>query len=58
MVNLVRRSCGDRDAAVAAAAALGVVAPDACGLGGDALLLVPCPDKPAVAYFGAAATSL
>src|SRR3954471_15180464 len=32
------------DAAVAAAAALAVAAPDQCGLGGDALLLVREPD--------------
>jgi len=43
------------DAAVAGAAALAVLTPDACGLGGDALLLVSEPGEPAVAYVGAAA---
>lgn len=43
------------DAAVAAAAALAVVAPDACGLGGDALLLISQPGEPPVAFVGAAA---
>ena len=43
------------DAAVAAAAALAVLTPDACGLGGDALLLVSAPGEPPVAYVGAAA---
>ena len=43
------------DAAVAAAAALAVVAPDQCGLGGDALLLVRRPDGAVAAYVGAAA---
>ena len=43
------------DAAVAAAAALAVVAPDQCGLGGDALLLVREPDGAVAAYVGAAA---
>ncbi len=43
------------DAAVAAAAALAVLTPDACGLGGDALLLVQAPGEPPVAYVGGAA---
>jgi gamma-glutamyltranspeptidase / glutathione hydrolase len=43
------------DAAVAAAAALAVVAPDGCGLGGDALLLVAAPGRAPVAYVGGAA---
>lgn len=43
------------DASVAAAAALAVVAPDACGLGGDALLLVQESGEPPTAYVGAAA---
>jgi gamma-glutamyltranspeptidase / glutathione hydrolase len=43
------------DAAVAAGAALAVVAPEACGLGGDALLLVDAPGQAPVAYVGAAA---
>ena len=43
------------DAAVAAGAALAVVTPDACGLGGDALLLVSAPGEPPVAYVGGAA---
>ena len=43
------------DAAVAAGAALAVVAPDACGLGGDALLLVAAPGRAPVAYVGGAA---
>ena len=43
------------DAAVAAATALAVVAPDQCGLGGDALLLVREADGAVTAYVGAAA---
>jgi gamma-glutamyltranspeptidase/glutathione hydrolase len=43
------------DASVAAAVALAVVVPDACGLGGDALLLVDRPGAPPVAYVGGAA---
>ncbi len=41
------------DAAVAAGAALGVVLPDACGIGGDALALIrPAGGAAAVAYNG------
>jgi len=40
------------DAAVAAAAALAVVLPDACGLGGEAMLLVAPEGAPAVALNG------
>ncbi len=40
------------DAAVAAAAALSVVVPDLCGLGGDAFLLVSPPDGDQVAFNG------
>lgn len=40
------------DAAVAAAAALSVVVPDLCGLGGDALLLVSPPAGDPVAFNG------
>ncbi len=41
------------DAAVAAGAALGVVLPEACGIGGDALALVrPGDGGPVVAYNG------
>ncbi|MEO8967619.1 MAG: gamma-glutamyltransferase [Solirubrobacteraceae bacterium] len=43
------------DAAVAAAAALAVLCPDACGLGGDALMLVSAEGEPPLAYLGAAA---
>jgi gamma-glutamyltranspeptidase / glutathione hydrolase len=42
------------DAAIAAAAALAVLTPDACGLGGDALLLVQARGEPPVAFLGAA----
>lgn len=45
------------DAAVAAQAVLAVVAPDACGLGGDALALVRLPGGETVAINGAGATA-
>jgi gamma-glutamyltranspeptidase / glutathione hydrolase len=40
------------DSALAAAAALSVVLPDACGLGGDALLLLSMPDGQELAFNG------
>lgn len=43
------------DAAVAAGAVLGVVLPDACGLGGDALALVRSGDGSEIAYNGSGA---
>src|ERR1700677_5150307 len=43
------------DAMIAAQAVLSVVAPDACGLGGDMLCLVREPDGRAVAFNGAGA---
>lgn len=43
------------DAAVSAAVALAVVAPEACGLGGDALAVLARPGEPSVAYLGGAA---
>ena len=41
------------DAVIAAQAMLAVVAPDACGIGGDGLALVLAPGEPAVAVNGA-----
>lgn len=43
------------DAAIAAQAVLCVVAPDACGLGGDMLCLVRMPDRAVIAVHGAGA---
>lgn len=50
-----RRGGGAVDAAVAAAAALAVVLPDACGLGGDTLLLVRETDGETTAINGSGA---
>jgi gamma-glutamyltranspeptidase/glutathione hydrolase len=46
------------DAAIAAQAVLAVVAPDACGLGGDALALVRLPEGRTVAVNGAGASPM
>lgn len=46
------------DAAIAAQAVLCVVAPEACGLGGDAMVLVARPGEPVVAVNGAGASAM
>jgi gamma-glutamyltranspeptidase/glutathione hydrolase len=50
-----RAGGGAVDAAAAAAAALAVVLPDACGLGGDAMLLVRSEDGSVTAFNGSGA---
>jgi gamma-glutamyltranspeptidase / glutathione hydrolase len=50
-----RAGGGAVDAAVSAAAALAVILPDACGLGGDAMLLVRAPDGSVAAFNGSGA---
>ncbi len=52
---LFRIGGGAVDAAVAAAAAVAVVLPDACGLGGDAMLLVRASDGSVTAFNGSGA---
>jgi gamma-glutamyltranspeptidase/glutathione hydrolase len=51
----LRAGGGAMDAAVSAAAALAVVLPDACGLGGDAMLLARAPDGSVTAFNGSGA---
>jgi len=51
-LEVFRRGGGAVDAAVAAAAALSVVLPEACGLGGDALFLVRQPSGEVQAFNG------
>jgi gamma-glutamyltranspeptidase/glutathione hydrolase len=55
---LLRRGGSAADAAIGAAAVLGVVLPEACGLGGDALLLVRSPDGAQTAFNGTGAAPL
>ncbi len=50
-----RAGGGAIDAAVSAAAALAVILPDACGLGGDAMLLVRAPNGSVTAFNGSGA---
>jgi gamma-glutamyltranspeptidase/glutathione hydrolase len=50
---LLMEGGGAVDAAVAAQAALAVVAPDACGVGGDAIVLVRDPDGRVISFHGA-----
>jgi gamma-glutamyltranspeptidase / glutathione hydrolase len=52
---LLRRGGSAADAAIGAAAVLGVVLPQACGLGGDALLLVRAADDTRMAFNGTGA---
>jgi gamma-glutamyltranspeptidase / glutathione hydrolase len=54
-IALFRAGGGAMDAAVGAAAALAVLLPDACGLGGDALMLVRTPDGVVEAFNGSGA---
>ncbi|MEA2270061.1 MAG: gamma-glutamyltranspeptidase / glutathione hydrolase [Solirubrobacteraceae bacterium] len=54
-IEVIAAGGGAADAAVAAAAVLAVVLPDACGLGGDAMILVRAPGAAPVAFNGSGA---
>ena len=54
-LHVMRQGGGAVDAAVAAAAALAVVMPEACGVGGDAFLTVRATDGPPVSFNGSGA---